>query len=72
MNAAKDSLGDLPAMIAKGDFQPLLRWLRESIHVHGRCLKPTNLVAKATGSPLSSEPFINYLSEKLIPLYTRS
>ncbi len=70
MSAASESLGDLPSMIAKGDFQPLLQWLGKSIHEHGRCLKPTDLVSKATGSPLSSEPFINYLSEKLIPLYS--
>ena len=70
MNAANDSLGNLPSMIAQGDFQPLLQWLRSSIHQHGRCLKPTDLVAKATGSPLSSEPFIEYLSEKLTPLYS--
>ena len=70
MNAANDSLGDVPSMIEKGDFQPLLQWLRTSVHQYGRCLKPTALVAKATGFPLSSEPFIDYLSEKLTPLYS--
>ncbi len=70
MNRAKSDLRDLPSMIAKGDFQPLLHWLRTSIHQHGRCMKPTALMAKATGSPLSSEPFIDYLSEKFTPLYS--
>ena len=69
MNAARDDLGDLPAMIAKGDFQPLLQWLRTNVHQHGRCLKPTELVFNATGLPLSSQPFIDYLTEKLTPLY---
>ncbi len=70
MNAAGESLGDLPSMISKGEFQPLLEWLRKSVHQHGRCLKPTDLIAKATGFPLSSEPLVHYLSDKLIPLYS--
>ncbi len=70
MNAAKDELGDLPAMISRGDFQPLLQWLRTHVHQHGRCLKPTELVENATGLPLSSQPFIDYLTEKLTPLYS--
>ncbi len=70
MNAARDDLGDLPAMISGGDFQPLLQWLRARVHQHGRCLKPTELVANATGLPLSSQPFIDYLTEKLTPLYS--
>lgn len=70
MNAARDDLGDLPNMIRAGHFQPLLEWLRNRVHRHGRCQKPTQLVANATGSPLSSRPFIEYLTEKLTPLYT--
>ena len=70
MNAASDDLGNLPNMIRAGHFQPLLEWLRNRVHRHGRCQKPTQLVANATGSPLSSGPFIEYLTEKLTPLYT--
>jgi carboxypeptidase Taq len=70
MNAASDALGDLPNMIRAGDFQPLLEWLRNRVHKHGRCQKPTQLVANASGSPLSSQPFIEYLIKKLTPLYT--
>jgi len=69
VKAANDDLGDLPGLIAKGDFQPLLRWLRTKVHQHGRCQKPTELVANATGKPISSQPFIDYLTEKLTPLY---
>lgn len=69
MNAACDDLGELPSMIARGEFQPLLQWLRTKVHQHGRCLKPTELVANATRLPLSSQPFIDYLTEKLTPLY---
>ena len=69
MNAACDDLGDLPSMIARGEFQPLLQWLRTKVHQHGRCLRPTELIANATRLPISSQPFIDYLTEKLTPLY---
>lgn len=69
MDSATDDLGDLPNKIRNGDFKPLLEWLRSRVHQHGRCQKPTQLVANATGSPLSSRPFIDYLSGKLTPLY---
>ena len=69
MDSATDDLGDLPNKVRNGDFQPLLEWLRSRVHQHGRCQKPTQLVANATGSPLSSRPFIDYLSGKLTPLY---
>jgi len=70
MNSASDDLGDLPNMIQAGNFRPLLEWLRQKVHQYGRCHKPTQLVANATGSPLSCEPFIAYLTEKLTPLYS--
>ena len=69
LNSASDDLGDLPNMIRAGNFQPLLEWLRQKVHQHGRCQKPTQLVENATGSPLSCEPFMAYLTEKLTPLY---
>ena len=69
MNAARDDLGELPSMIAKGDFRPLLQWLRTKVHQHGRCLKPTELVSSAIGKPISSQPFLDYLTDKLTPLY---
>ena len=70
MNSASDDLGDLPNRIQAGNFRPLLEWLRQKVHQHGRCQKPTKLVANATGSPLSCEPFIAYLTEKLTPHYS--
>ena len=69
MQAAQTALGDLPGMIAKGQFRPLLEWLRANIHHYGSCKKPTNLVASAVGEPLSSKPLVDYLNQKLSPLY---
>jgi carboxypeptidase Taq len=70
MQAARSALGDLDKMISEGEFSPLLGWLKQNIHNYGRCFKPTELVAKACGSPMSSEPLMQYLETKLLPLYT--
>ena len=68
MLAAQRELGDVSGMIAEGNFRPLLGWLRTNIHQHGRCKKPTDLIAAATGETLSSKPLLQYLEAKLIPL----
>ncbi|WP_436716183.1 carboxypeptidase M32 [Roseiconus lacunae] len=68
-DAIGQSIGDVEGLIEKGEFGPILDWLRENIHQHGRCYSGDRLVEKATGKPLSSEPLLNYLSKKLTPLY---
>lgn len=62
-------LGDLDAMFAAGEFTPLLEWLRENIHRHGRCFTPAELIEKATGRPPESGPLIQSLRERYAPLY---
>lgn len=66
--AAAD-LGDLEAMFARGEFQPLLEWLRTNIHQRGQCYPAAELVEKVTGRPLSDGPLIRQLRAKLAPLY---
>jgi carboxypeptidase Taq len=66
--AGKD-LGDLDAMFAKGEFQPLLGWLRKNIHAHGKRYTAGELVKKVTGKPLSAEPLLRHLSKKAADLY---
>ncbi len=67
--AAREELTDLDAGIAAGDFSPLLRWLRENIHQHGRRFPAPELCERVTQRPLSHDPLIGYLREKLTPLY---
>ena len=59
--AATAAIDDLPGRLSTGDFEPLLAWLRENVHQHGRRLSADELVERATGAPLSSEPFLAYL-----------
>jgi carboxypeptidase Taq len=56
-------------MFARGEFKPLLDWLREKIHVPGRCYSSAELVRLATGSPLSADHLVESLESKLEPLY---
>ncbi len=70
--AARAALGGaemLDAQFAAGEFAPLLGWLREHIHAPGRSLTSDALCERVTGQPLSPEPLIRHLEEKLLPLY---
>lgn len=66
---AEADLGDLNSQFASGDFSQLLGWLRTNIHQPGRCYSAPELVEKVTGKPLSHEPLVSYLKNKLEPLY---
>lgn len=67
--AAEKQLGDLEAMFAVGEFQPLLKWLQTNVHQHGRNLTPAEIILRCTGSPPSSEPLIESLRERYSRLY---
>ena len=66
---AKADVVDLEGAVARGDFQPLLAWLREKIHRHGQRWSAAELVERVTGRPLSAEPLVAHLRAKLGPLY---
>ncbi|TWU60619.1 Thermostable carboxypeptidase 1 [Rubripirellula tenax] len=68
-DAAAESIGDLEANFAQGNFRPLLDWLIENVHRHGRCFSGNELVRRATGKPLSADALVGYLRNKLVPLY---
>jgi len=68
-DAAQKQIGDLDQMLMRGEFRPLLDWLRERIHYFGKCYSGAELVERATGSPLSADSLIAYLKSKLQPLY---
>lgn len=68
-DAATAAIPGLQDGFARGEFQPLLGWLNQNIHAHGRRFLPGELCQRVTGAPLSSEPFLNYLKGKIGPLY---
>lgn len=57
--------GILPG-IAKGDFKPLLRWLRANVHGKGALLTTDELLREATGKPLSTAAFKAHLKARYL------
>jgi carboxypeptidase Taq len=60
---------DRDNQIGRGEFAPLLSWLRAELHVHGRTYRPQELVTRMTGSPIDATPYLNYLETKYKAIY---
>jgi len=60
---------DWETKIAHGDLSFLREWLKEKVHKYGRRYPPKELMHKATGQPLSEQPYIAYLENKYRSLY---
>ncbi len=67
---ADADLGGLTDQFARGEFQPLLAWLREKIHHQGQRYTAPQLIERVTGKPLGHADLINYLLNKMEPLYS--
>jgi carboxypeptidase Taq len=68
-DAAERALGDLAALFARGEFRPLLDWLRRNIHSHGKRFRATELIQHVAGEPLSHRSLVSHLRRKFGPLY---
>ena len=55
--------------IKTGQFKEIVNWLRKKIHNKGRTVTPTELIKYATGVPVSTEPFLEYLNLKFAKIY---
>lgn len=66
---ALEEVPSVPGDVKRGYFEPLLTWLRENIHQHGRKYLPAELVRKATGEPLSTDAYVRYLNTKFGDIY---
>lgn len=62
-------LGGVDEQMSRGQFQPLLEWMQANVHRAGQAYTPAELVLRATGKPLSHEPLMRHLRERLEPLY---
>ena len=60
---------DLDDQIRKGNFSELLDWLRRNIHQHGHKYEPQILVERVTGSKITAEPYVRYLTKKYSEIY---
>ena len=69
MAHARTEMTDLDGHFERGDFSPLLNWLRRNVHVHGRKFTPNELLVRVTGKPLMAAPWIDYVRRKFSGLY---
>lgn len=63
---------DIPQLtegFRRGDFAPLLNWLREKVHAHGRRYSAEKLSQLVTGGSVSTGPFLHHLKAKFGPMY---
>lgn len=64
-----EQIPGLDDLMAKGEFEPLLTWLRENIHRHGRRYTAGQLCERATGKPLGADPLMRHLERRVRPAY---
>jgi carboxypeptidase Taq len=65
----RKDIRDLDDQIRKGNFSELLGWLRTNIHQHGHKYDPQDLVERVTGSKITPEPYVRYLTKKYSEIY---
>ena len=69
-DAALRAHPSIPDEMKQGNFGTLHGWLRENIYRHGSKFTAPEIIERASGSPLTIEPYINYLRTKYGALYT--
>jgi len=57
---------DIPSSIAKGDFAPLVTWLRDNVHSQGCRWSGDELLTRATGEPLNADIFKAHLRKRYL------
>jgi carboxypeptidase Taq len=64
--SAVQAVPEIPEALSRGDFTPLLGWLRPNVHNLGSSLPTAELLTKATGAPLSTEAFKAHLKKRYL------
>lgn len=65
-DAARRADPDILPAIARGDFAPLLAWLRANVHSQGSRPTVDELLTQATGKPLDAEMFKSHLRQRYL------
>jgi carboxypeptidase Taq len=69
MEKMRSDAPDLDGHIERGEFGVLLKWLQDNVYRHGKKFTPNELMERATGKPMSAEPWIAYARQKFGALY---
>lgn len=64
--AARDQDASIEPAIGRGDFAPLMAWLRENVHGKGSLVSAKELLISATGKPLDPKVFENHLRTRYL------
>jgi len=67
--AITKDLPDWRNQLALGKLNHVNEWLKRNIHSQGNLYDPAELIKKATGRNLNSEPYMQYLNEKYGNIY---
>jgi len=65
----EDDVPEWRESLRKGDFSPVLRWLRANVHSRGDLYDPAELVKVVTGKEMDVAPFLGYLEGKMSRIY---
>jgi carboxypeptidase Taq len=60
---------DVEGCIRDEAFDKLWDWMTEHVHSQGQFYEADALIEDATGSPLSADPFLEYVEAKFTDLY---
>lgn len=67
--AARRDMPQLEGQIERGELAPLLAWLRDHVHRHGKVKPARTLVREAIGHEPTEQPLLAHLSAKCAELY---
>ena len=67
--AMKKDVGDVDALMASGNFKPILGWLQEKVYSQGKKYPPRELVKRVTGKPLDASDYLEGLGAKYREIY---
>ena len=65
-DAAKRADADVEPGLARGDFGPLMRWLRANVHGQGSRYATPELLTRATGRPLDASVYKAHLTRRYL------
>ncbi len=71
-DAAEREVGPIAEVLRDDGPAPLLAFLRERVHRHGRLMETPELMRRATGAPLDAGPFIAHLERTYSPTASES
>ncbi|MFQ9893407.1 MAG: carboxypeptidase M32 [Emergencia sp.] len=67
--AIEREVGSLETLTGRGEFDQINRWLTEKVYQYGAIYSSEELIRSATGEPLSSKYYIDYLRKKYSEVY---